>query len=252
MSKTLFDIVDSILSSMDGDEVTSIEDTVESLQIAKIVRDSFEDMQATLELPNQMDFFQLTEVADTDFPVFMSKPTNVLSVDWVKYDNQVTGDTLVNYQKVFFVPFEEFMYKAHQLVNSDTNVTAIEYTGGLNFSVYNDRFPKYYTTTDDNTIIFDSFNSDEDTYLKAAKTLAYGLTQPTFTLSDSFVIPLNTRDTNLLLQTAKAQAFVDLKQVANPIAERRVRKGMLAHQRTKNEIKRENPLYNTPNYGRKV
>lgn len=254
MAKTLLQMVTSILSSMDGDEVTSIDETVEALQIANIIKDSFEHLQASIDLPSEHNFFSLTEWGDPSLPVFATKPTGVISLDVLKYDYQVTGDTLVNYRKLTYMPFEEFMDMLHS-ITSGTNTTAIAYASGsnyLNFTVYNDVFPTYYTTFNDDTIIVDSYNSTEESYVHSARTLAYGLKEATFTLSDSFTIPLDTRQTDLLLNEAKAQAFIDLKQVANPKAEKRARRGWITTQRTKNEITAESPLDRLPNYGRKV
>ena len=252
MAKTLLELVTSILSSMDGDEVTSINDTVESLQVAHVVRDSFEDLQASIDFPSSKSFFQLTELNDIALPVFMTKPTDVLSLDWIKYDNQLTGDTLVNYIPVTYQPFIEFMSEAHSLTVDSGSTTEIAYTGGLNFTVRNDRFPTKYTTYNDSMVIFNSYNSVIDTFLTSSKTLAYGLKEFSFSLTDSFVIPLDTRQTNLLLNAAKAQAFVELKQVQNPIAERRLRRGLITSQRTKTSITQSSPLDSTPNYGRRV
>lgn len=253
MSKTLIEIVKSILSSMDGDEVVSINETVESLQIANIVRDSFEHLQASMDLPSENSFFSLTGLSDPALPVVMTKPAGVISLDWVKYDNQVTGDTLVNFIPVSYLPFVDFMARQH-MITSGTNTQAIEYlvnTDTLRFTVYSDRFPTFYTTFNDDTILFDSYNSAEESYSTKARTLCFGLKEQTFTLTDSFVIPLDTRQTNLLLNEAKAQAFIDLKQVANPNAEKRARRGWVTSQKTKNEITKGNPLDHLPNYGRK-
>ncbi len=51
-----------------------------------------------------------------------------------------------------------------------------------------------------------------DTTLQTSKTLCYGQIIPTFTLEDSFIPDLDDTQFPLLLNEAKAIAFVELKQ----------------------------------------
>ena len=58
--RTLLRLVQDILSSLDSDEVNSISDTPESLQVANIVRTTYEDLVSLLDLPEHFSFFELT------------------------------------------------------------------------------------------------------------------------------------------------------------------------------------------------
>jgi len=51
MKKALLEIVKDILSSMDSEDVNSISDSVEALQVAKIVEETFYDIIATRNVP---------------------------------------------------------------------------------------------------------------------------------------------------------------------------------------------------------
>jgi hypothetical protein len=69
-----------------------------------------------------------------------------------------------------------------------------------------------------------------------------------WTVADGFTPDLDARQFTLLLNEAKAQAFIELKQQANPKAEKRARRGWIQAQRTKKNIDRAT-YYN--GYGRK-
>lgn len=116
------------------------------------------------------------------------------------------------------------------------------------FAFRNDTHPKFYTTYDDNQVLFDSFNSDEDAFLQKNKSQAFGPMSPVFTLSDAFVPDLDSRQFTLLLNEAKSQAFIELKQQANPKSEKRARRGWIKVQQTQNAIRKGT---NYVGYGRK-
>lgn len=57
MPKPLIEYVQDILSSMDSDEVNSISDTVESMQVATILKNCYEELVANIELPEEYTLF---------------------------------------------------------------------------------------------------------------------------------------------------------------------------------------------------
>lgn len=259
MSTTLLDIVQNVMSSMDSDEVNSINDNTESLQVAYVVRDSYNDIISRLELPADFQLFELTASGDPAKPTLMTLPDVMKSMEWVKYNYCDTslGDTSPRFTTVKFVSVDDFLTKMSYL-NTDTmdNVESFSHTvagfGTFEFLYYNDRFPTTFTTWDDYTYIFDGYKADVDTTLQASKTQAYGERSRTFTLTDAFEIPLSDRLITLLTNEAKTQAFAELKQAVNANAERRARRGWISEQHLKKKTRthgyREMSL---PDYGRK-
>ena len=59
MQKTLLQIVQSILDEMDADNVNSIGDTIESIQVASIVRDCYEELLSNRNWPHMKQLIQL-------------------------------------------------------------------------------------------------------------------------------------------------------------------------------------------------
>lgn len=258
MKRTLLELTQDILASMDGEEVTSISDTSESAQVANIIRQCFYQLASDWKLPEHEEMFQLTETS-AGTPTLMTKPDDVMSIDWVKYNAQdVLLDDYLQYGDTTFVPWEEFLSYISQNDSDDENSGRYTLTlDSKDFTIpyKTDRAPRYWSSPDDYNIIFDSYDSEVDLYVRATKTAAYGLKEPTWTHSDSFVPPLDHKQHNLLFQEAKAQCFVELKGVENPRAEKKARRATVTLTKEKHDVnaKARGYYYDTwlPDYGRR-
>jgi hypothetical protein len=258
MKLTLLEMTQQILLSMDGDEVNSIDDTPESSAVARIIREAFYDVAGILALPEHFDFFRL-EATGASTPVVMTLPSNVMSLDWIKYNNVTDDDDDPKWLPVTFMPVRDFV----EMVNTwdtdeDDNTQTYTYTGNdsadeITLKCRQDQMPRFYTTVDDKDLIFDGFDEDEDANLQESKTMCYGMIAPTFTLSDSFTPDLDHAQFNMLLNEAKAQCFADLKQTINARAERKSRNNWINSQKKKQNIgyPNDNQANKYPSYGRK-
>lgn len=242
-----------VLSSLDSDEVNSITDNTESLQVARIVRRCYNNIATHADLPEHKTVFSLT-ASSSSTPVVMYLPSGVDRLEWIKYDQQTLEDTNINFSLLTPISLEEFLNRMHMLSESDSYVDTFTLTvnGSDIFTVLyrTDTGPSVYTTFDDGTILFDSINTDVDSCLQNSKTLAYGMTEKAFLLSDTFVPDLDDRQFNLLLNESIALAAVELKQQANPKVEQQVRRGWINVQRTKHNIDIETDFDKLPDYGR--
>ena len=254
---TLKDIVQDVLAGMGSDEVNSINDTVEASDVAKIVRRCYFNIVDIMTLPTQYEPFNLTASGDNTKPVLMTKPDAVKTIEWLKYDRQILADAgVARFEELTYVPLGDFLSRMHNLRTTDSFVESFSHTvtsgNTITFYYRNDVPPTEYTTIDDNTLIFDSFDEDVDTTLQSSKTVGFGEKNFTFTLSDSFVPPLSDAQHTLLLNEALSWAYVELKQTAHPKAERESIRGRI-RQKTKGAV--VNPYQtefgNLPNYGRK-
>lgn len=254
MKYTLLDLTQTVLSSMDSDEINSISDSVESQQVAKIIRTVYYDIINRSGLPELNTPVNLSASGDSTKPVIMYVPEAVSKVDWVQYDNATLTEPNRNLQPVYFIPFKEFMERSNGLDIDETTVDSFSLTvNGATFNIQykNDKAPEYYTTFDDSTFIFDSFDSAVDTTLQSSKTLAYGRRIPVFTMSDTFTPELDEPQFQLLLNEAKALAWAELKQAAHTKAEQNSRRGWVSLQRSKVDITRMSDFEMLPSFGRK-
>lgn len=246
-----------ILSDMDSEDVSAWDDTEESEQVARIIRSTYFDLAARLDLPEHKDAFQLDASGDNDQPVLMTLPSDVVDLEWVKYDKQQSGDTDPNWELVTYLSITQFMDFIQQYKPSDSDtdtMTIVRDSDSLAFYYKNDEAPTYYTMLDDSTLIFNSIDTEVDNAtLMASKTWCYGLKTETFTLADGTTPTLDDKLWPLFLSEATAACFSKLKQMQSVPDERTARRHLIASQKNKYNVpKGGQHLFNTtPNYGRK-
>jgi hypothetical protein len=208
---TLGEMVDDILSDMDSDPVTLYNDTEESRQVAAIINTCYFNIVDSREWPHFLKTFTVTQTSVAT-PTHMTVPTDVKSIKYLKYNT--TADTTYTLMK--FLEPQRFM----NLLDARTTGTVITDSNNIKFRILTDTAPTYYTSFDEQTLIFDSYNSAIDTTgLTTLKTQCYGMKYPSVTLADGVYFDLPTNMYNLLLAESKAAAFLVLKQVQNPTAE---------------------------------
>ena len=142
----------------------------------------------------------------------------------------------------------------HSFRTDETDVDSFTQTIGtdtIEFYYKNAKEPDYCTIFDDNTVIFDSYNSAEDTTLQSSKSLIYGEISKDFSMEDSFTPDLDEKQFALLLNEAKVLAFAELKQMPHQIAMANARKQTISMQKDKFKSA-PNRLWELPDYSRRV
>lgn len=257
MKQTLLDLTQDILSALDSDEVNSINDTPEAMQVARTIKTVYNDIISRANLPEHFDLFELNASGDVTKPTLMYRPANMQNMLWLKYDKRAASDTASNFLPVQYLTPEEF---TDRMVNygSQTQSDILSYNistanaSTIEITCLNNKAPDFYTSFDDNMLIFDSYDVTVDTTLMKSKTLCYGEYEPVFTMSDSFVPDLDSRQFSLLYNEAKALCFAELKQTENARAERAAKRGWVTLGHQKSSIP-TNPSYRDtlPSYGKK-
>lgn len=256
MRMTLLEIVTDILSAMDSDEVNSISDTTESMQVATAVKHAFVDIVSRANLPRDFKLFELNASLDLAKPTIMYRPDGVLEILWVKYNKQDIGETDPSYQQIRYLTPEDFFDRVLTYTDQNQNDTVSFQIPGPNNSTIDivglsNKHPDFYTSFDDQMIIFDSYDSDVDGTLMKNKTICYGEFGASFLMEDDFIPDLDERQFSLLYNEAKASCFADLKQTENARAESKVRKGWITLQNQKSAIPAKPSFFDkAPNYGR--
>ena len=249
---TLLDLTQDILSDMDSDEVNSISDTVESLQVAKIVKETYYFLIDNKVVPELHSLYTVDSITDNTRPTIMKLPTDATLLEWVKYDSVALGDSSPTYRDISFLEPKDFLDVTNSRAVDDDAVDSMTDIGSsTKILIRNDQAPNYWTTFDDEHMVFDAYDSEVDTTLQSSKTQAFGQKEPSWTMSDTFVPDLDASSFTMLLNEAKSQAFITLKQVSNSKAEQRYRKQLTKNQNDKYRFKDLNELLRTqPNYGR--
>lgn len=254
--KTLLELVQDLLDSVDGDEVDSITDTQEARQAATTLRVTYEDIVARIDPPEHNSLFELEASGDNSKPTLMYLPSNVLRLDWIRYNNIETAEdeTADRFIAVNPLPLQEFLDMMYLQTTDESNVGTFTHTIGsdtIDFLYRNDRAPTWYTTFDDYTLVFDSYNATEDTTLQKNKTVAYGLLSPEFITEDSFIPDLDEKLFPLLYNEAKVLFHAEQRQQDHALARGKARKHWIKSQIDKEAIKTGKALDQVPNYGRR-
>lgn len=218
-SMTLIQIVQDILSDMDSDEVSSINDSVESLQVAQIVKSTYYNIIDGKDFPFLYELFQLTPTSTVSRPTHMSLPDSIIDLKWIKYDNKELGATKNLYQVIQYRTPEEFLNITDNRDSGDALITVVNDSTGIKINVYNDRGPSYFTSFDDENLVFDSYDSVKEVNLTANNTQCHGKKSVAFTLTDAFTPDLPDQMFTYLLAEAKSTCFLTLKQMPNAKAE---------------------------------
>lgn len=210
---TLLDIVAEILSDMTSDPVNSISDTFEASQVAKIVRRCYYNLYNERVWPHTGKLFKLTSSADGSKPTHMLMEEDVSSIEWVNYECRGATDTRSDIQRIRYLSPEDFLNYCFDRDTSQDNVqTIIDYNGTPIF-VINNAAPTYWTSFDDEHLVFDSFDSSVDSILQSSKTQVFGYCEPDFRMENDFVPDMPNKAFSLLVAEAKSQAFIKLKEV---------------------------------------
>jgi hypothetical protein len=231
---SLLDMTQNILSALDSDPVSSIDETVEAIQVSELIREAFFELMSQRDWPFLFVLGQLQGLSDTSNPTKMKIPDTWNKVKWIKY----------NKKEVEWLPPEVF---------NDMITNRTEIAGSVNAAGYViNADPQYWTSYDDTYIIFDGYNSTVDNTLHAAKSIAYGTQQAVWQQIDTFVPNIPEKFFPTLLAEAKSQAFVNLKQTSNAREERKATRGRMAMRNEAWRNENGEAKYNTKvNYGRK-
>ncbi len=121
--------------------------------------------------------------------------TTIIDLEWIKYDCKKSGETRNRYTKIEYKTPEEFLDIVDQRLSTASNIQVVTDATGIKLNIYKDKAPTYFTSFDDDYLVFDAFNNTVESALQNSKTQCHGKRSVTFTLSDSFIpdIPVQMR-----------------------------------------------------------
>ncbi len=280
MRMTNLDYVQNILSSLGSDEVNSVSDTTESLQVLSILKTTYFNMVGRLHLPEHGQLIQLDPSLDSTMPVLMYIPSEVTKLQWLKYFNNVSVDTdddtdfqhdlnvditsdgnstvaPPGYNYITILPIREFIDMTNSFNPSNSNVLSFTFTdsnngfpGNYTFYYKNNKNPQFCTIIGDYYVIFDGYDASTDSTLQSSKTMGYGEISPTWSDTDTFIPNLDDEQVPLLLNEAKSLAYFELKQSVHTKAEQEAKRQWGSVQRDKATINRPSYLDQLPDFGR--
>lgn len=199
--KTLLEIVQNVLLSMEYLGVSAIDESTESVIVADIAQQVYYELLTEADWPYFTKPVELQSLYDNTKPTIMRVPTTVNKIESLYYKKK----------EIKFLTTKEFF----KLVNerkSTTFTEEVETPGGIPVTVYNNKEPEYYTIIDELYLVFDSYNSDEDVILSESSSMAVCSYFPAWTIEDDFVPVLPTEMFPTYLSMVKRAAFLYLKR----------------------------------------
>ena len=212
---TLLSITQEILSEMDSDAVNSISDTVESEQVANIVITTYRDMMSNRNWPHQRGAALMTARSDSEFPTHMTLDDNVKELISVRYDKSLTGETRKKYKEIKYKTPDDFLAYTNPRDNDNSTVDVVSDDSGIDLLIINNTHPTYYTSFDDSSVIFDSYDNTVDATLQKSKVQALGYILTALTLADTSVPTMPDEALSALIEESKSRAQLKLRQFSD-------------------------------------
>lgn len=215
---TLLQIVQDILNDLSGDEISTTNDTIESIQVKAIVQSTFYNMMTTRDWPHTRQLFQPTNQATAQLPTHFSTTDSLKELTSVYYNKSQTSQ--VEYLPVkYFDPDQFLRYTNSRNTLDTTNVMIVTDPSGIQLNIAKNYAPTCYTSFDDVQLVFDSFNQQVEAWLDQTKFQMYGYIIPDWVDSDTAIVDLPIEAFPQLIEEAKSACAVKLRQQPDQKAE---------------------------------
>lgn len=238
---------------MNSDEVNSISDTTESLQVAETIKSTYFNILSRSDLPMQEEMFQLDDSLDPTQPVLMYRPDRVAKLVWLKYFDSSSPPDSLQYKYVTILPVKQFVDLVNSFNPAQTDTDTFTFTANgksFTFNYKNDKQPQYCTVLQNYYIIFDGYDNSVDSTLQGSKTMCWGEVLPDWQMVDTFIPDLDDQQFPLLLNEAKSLAFLELKQMTHPKADQETKRQWSALQKDKSLSDKPSYFDQLANFGR--
>jgi hypothetical protein len=219
--KTLLQIVQKILNDIDGDEVNSIDDTIESSQVASIVEYTYEAMMSRRNWPHTRKLIEIQASGNLNLPTHMTLQENIKEISSVYYNKAklMHGDRRINEEVLYLEP-DDFLRLIGKRDNTQANyMTVIDPSSQTKMTIRTDTAPTYFTSFDDEVLIFDSYDNQVDDTLQTSKIQVYAYTMPEWVRSDDAIPNLPMSAFSALIEEATSSAAVKVRQQPDQKAE---------------------------------
>jgi hypothetical protein len=224
---SVLDMVQDILSDMNSDEVNSITDTLESMQVAQIVKSVYEETMARKNWPHLKKLIQLSPLGAST-PTHMALPVDIKELCVVSYNIKKAHSDPDRFEQLTWMEPTAFLEYTNRQNTAQASVDVITDPTNVSLVIRNDRAPTYYTTFDDKVIVCDSYNKTLETGLQASKTQCLAYIMPSLVLSDDVqnIPDMPVELFPAFLAECKSVCFARLKQVTDQKSEQQSRRGM--------------------------
>jgi hypothetical protein len=221
MKQSLIDIVRLILNEMDSDDVNSISDTVEAMQVASVIKGCYLEMVSNRNWPHLRKLTQVHHSGTPDLPTHLKLPENTTEMVFFKYDKTKKESGDKQYQEVYYKHPDDFLRMVSSVREDTQNVVQVVDPSGITLVIKSNRAPMYWTSFDDEYLVCDSYDREVDDALQKTKTQCLIYESPKWIHKDDAIPDLPSEAFAALIEESKSTAFLTLKQMANEKAEQK-------------------------------
>lgn len=221
MRKTLLEIVQSTLGSMDSDAVNSIGDTIESEQIAITAQEQFYELATYQRVPQYEQLTQLIGLSDSDKATVMHLPKDATDIKDVRYKH-TDSQGYTEFRDVHYVDKDQFLDSQLKLRVGDSTVGENVFDDNIRVPYRNDRGPTCWTSFDDYHLVFDAIDTvtQNDDTLHNDNSLVIAYIIPEFELRDDFTPDVPTKLFPQYMNMIKEINSYEQRQTPNPLRTR--------------------------------
>lgn len=228
---TLLSIVNTYMDMTDGFRVSSIDDTIESQQVAAIAEKVYFDIQSEVfNTSMHKELVQLEALADVTKPNYLRLPDDALNIDHgqVMYNiAQATSTSTLKFVDIAYLTPTEFLRAVGERSTAQPNTEIVTDDSGYQFVIQNTVAPQFYTSFDDIHLVFDSFDSEVDTTLQSSKSGIVVTKLGSFTNSDTYIIEFPEWFHQGYQNAVIAEASVALREEPIPLIARKAKMAIL-------------------------
>lgn len=245
MKPTYLEIVRTLLSELESDDVNSLNQTVESEEVTGMVKQIYYHIIAGRKWPHLRQLFKLEEIPGVDN--ILQIPDDIQLIEWIKYNKRKGLTEKDQFRPIKRITPEKFTEICNSRDSTSPNVFVVDISD-VKLLIRTDLHPQFWTSFNDKDILFDSFNSDVDTELDPDSTLCYGYRYPAVEVDDNFIFDLPVDAFPYFINECRSFVFNSIKQMPHVKAEQMA-------QTQRRRMSWENytvPGYiNYPNYGKR-
>lgn len=216
--RNLLDYTQVVLESLKEKVVDTVDETQPSLQVARILREVFFLGLANRNWPHKFLVSALQPLG-IDTPTHLIIPSSIKLISSVRYNMRRLADNRDKYEEVIYLDPEEFLFRTNQRNSSEDNIESVLDVEGGRLFIRNDTPPTWWTSFNQDQVIFDSYDSEVEATIQASKQQVYVVKNPEFCIEDDFIPDLPEVAMPWFIAEAKSVAAVEVSQDANTKAE---------------------------------
>lgn len=178
---------------MDSEDVGATDETIESQQVLTEIEFVFYDFLTKNDwlFPKQLIQLARPGSLTASEPNYLAIPDDVWNIHQVRYDITDTNDNHTKIKTIDYKDPESFLKLVQNRNETNSNIEIVKSKdAGVEMFIVNDDDPDWWTSFDDEFLIFDKYNSNVDSTLQNSKSQALAKVRPVFPSKDSDNIPV--------------------------------------------------------------